>query len=132
MVISPVFAQQIERPFSAQNTCTTSGTGLGERDSCYKDAIWPDDPSERPNVPWAIIPESVQVVTLDERGTGSGCFSPRFEYEQRSVFLPEIGSNVTVGIPVRVIVSMNARSEAGIGGAPGRIACKVIGNYRSL
>ncbi len=132
MVISPVFAQQIERPFSDQDTCTTGGTGAGARKSCSKDIVWPDQPSEIPNVPWAIIPESVKVETLDERGTGSGCFPPRFEYEERSVFVPEIGANITVGIPVRVIVSLNARSGAGIGGAPGRISCKVTGNYRSM
>lgn len=132
MVISPVFAQQVERPFNDQGGCTSGSTSIvSGRKSCSGDIIWPDQPSETPNVPWAIIPESVKVETLHERGTGSGCFPPRFEYEDRSVFLPEIGTNITVGIPVRVIVSYNARGGRGQG-ERGRIECKVTGNYRSM
>ncbi|MDZ8186868.1 MAG: hypothetical protein RMX96_18705 [Nostoc sp. ChiSLP02] len=132
MVISPVFAQPIDRPFNDQGGCTSGATSIGSgRKSCSGDIIWPDQPSERPNAPWAIIPESVKVEPLDERGTGSGCFPPRFEYEERKVFLPDIGQEITVGIPVRVIVSYNARGGSGIG-ERGRIECKVIGNYRSM
>ncbi|WP_445629214.1 hypothetical protein [Nostoc sp. DSM 114167] len=132
MVVAPAFSESIERPFSEEGGCTSGSTSIiSGRKSCSGEFIWPDQPSETPNVPWAIIPDSVKVETLDERGTGSGCSISRFEYEERSVFLADVGANVTVGIPVKVVVGYNARGGNGQG-ETGRIECRVTGNYRSM
>lgn len=129
MISPPAFAQQ-ERPFSEEGGCTSAATSATSgRKSCGGDFKWPDRPEETPNTPWAIIPDSIKIEVLDERGTGSGC-SHKIEYEEREVDLPDTGK-ITVGIPVRVVVSYNARGGRDTG-ERGRIECRVIGRYKSL
>lgn len=129
-ITSTSFANDVlSRPFSKEDGCTSGKTNLRERKSCNGSFTWPEG-AETPPGEYIIDVNTVKVVQLDHRGTGSGCGTPRYTYKNTTATVPGIGT-VSVQVPIKVTVGYNARGH-NRQGTRGRVECRVVGKYQSL